>query len=258
MRAAGTQRRVAPPPGSRGRRCRRVLAATVVPGRAVAVGRDVRGQLLRLGPQFVGRRLLLAGVGGPLAGLLLGQRRPLLHLGALPPGAGGLLLGERLLLLGPGAAHLRLLQVLACLLPLAHLRHPRALAHGERQHDSSTTTTATTMSTMTQVSMAIPCSAPCTFDAGRGARGPARETPVHARPVNPRGPGPRRSCAPVQRSERPSLQRAAGLPVGPRDGPVVDVAVGARQRRADGVLDLDDVAGLGEVEEPGGPARSTG
>ena len=49
--------------------------------------------------------------------------RALLDLGALAAGAGGLLLGERLLLLRPGAAHLGLLQVLARLLPLARLRH---------------------------------------------------------------------------------------------------------------------------------------
>src|SRR3954447_26148896 len=93
-----------------------------VPG--VPVGDDVGGQLLSLRPQLLGLVAGLARTGGPVARLLLGQRRPLLDLGAFPAGAGGLLLGERLLLLRLGASDLRPLQVLARLLPLTGVRHP--------------------------------------------------------------------------------------------------------------------------------------
>src|SRR4051812_42083451 len=48
-----------------------------------------------------------------------------------------------------------------------------------------------------------------------------------------------------------SLEGGVRRPLVPRDRPVVDVAVDRRQGRADRVLHLDDVAGLGEVEEPG-------
>ena len=83
---------------------------------------DPGRQPLGLRPQIVGGRLLLTRVGSALARLLLGQRRALLDLGTLAPGAGGLFLGERLLLLRPGPAYLGLLQVLVRLLPLADLR----------------------------------------------------------------------------------------------------------------------------------------
>ena len=136
---------MAPPSGlvgvPAGARARRVATGSPSVRVAARGGRvEVGGELLGLGAQLVGGGLLLAGAGGPLAGLLLGQRRPLLDLGALPPGAGGLLLGERLLLLGPGAADLRLLQVLARLLPLADLRDAGALGMRQREQRSSTTT----------------------------------------------------------------------------------------------------------------------
>ena len=56
----------------------------------------------------------------------------LLHLGALTPGAGGLLLGERLLLRGLRAPHLSFLQVPAGLLLLAHARGAGTPRHRER------------------------------------------------------------------------------------------------------------------------------
>src|SRR4051794_1795077 len=103
-----------------------------VPG--VPVGDDVGGQLLSLRPQLLGLVAGLAGTRGAVARLLLGQRRPLLDLGAFPAGAGGLLLRECLLLLRLGATDLRLLQVLARLLPLTGVRDPRTLRHRQCQH----------------------------------------------------------------------------------------------------------------------------
>src|SRR3954454_14383549 len=196
----------------------------------VPVGGDVRGELLRLGAQLVGRRLLLAGAGGPLPCLLLGQRRALLHLRAFPARSGGLLLGEGLLLLGAGAAEVRLLQVLAGLLPLADLRDAGPLGHHQRRHDQQDDDDNDDE------------------HDDPGIHGSPSSDPVCANSPSARG-------CPMGPDGKRSLQRATGLPLIPRDGPVVDVAVGGRERRADRVLDLDHVAGLGEAEEPGRAIR---
>src|SRR3954451_6823886 len=95
-------------------------------------------QLLRLGLQLLRGRPLLLRVPGPLLGLALGRGSALLHLGALATGPGGLLVGERLLLVGARGAQLRLLQVVARLLLLARPAGVAALGHSERderQHD---------------------------------------------------------------------------------------------------------------------------
>ena len=182
--------------------------------------------------QLLGGGALLVGVGGPLAGLLLGERGALLDLGALAAGPRGLLLGQRLLLLRPGAPDLRLLQVLARLLPLPASGRPATAWTGPARRAASTTTATTTIRTMSQVSTAFPSrprgpgsGAPAAGRKrlGAGCRLSQRLTSARCRPATrPRG-SPSRRC----RRRRP-------------------------QGRADRVPDLHDVARLGEVEEPGG------
>ena len=201
------------------------------PGR---VGRQAGGELLGLRPELVGRRALLAAPARPARAP---PARPAAarssDLGRLAPRAGGLLLGERLLLVGrrPGPA------------PPAGARAPAPASAPARRGSawqsssassaSSTTTRPRRSDTMTQVSTCYPLLGPVL--AAEGARS-------HAVRKRDGGPSTRRSAG--------LLQRAAGLPLVPRDRPVVDVGAQIARRWSS---DLHDVARLGEVEEPGGP-----
>jgi hypothetical protein len=71
---------------------------------AVVLGGQTRGELLGLGPQLLGGGAVLVRGGVDLSGLLFGARGALLRLGLLAASAGGLLLGQGLLLVGPGGA----------------------------------------------------------------------------------------------------------------------------------------------------------